>query len=84
MTFTAMNAKYMMNHDASAACAEASFSCRQTGRSAANIAVIMDAICMASIIICALICTISLLVLVLLGALLICRTTESLKMQRRI
>ena len=78
----------MMSHGASAPCANAASSCAQAASMrSANIALILDAIIMASIIICGLnvrlsILAGSLLVLVLLVVLLVCENMNAPRMRK--
>ena len=78
----------MMSHGASAPCANAASSCAQTASmQSAHIALILDAIIMASIIICGLnvrlsILAGSLLVLVLLVVLLVCEKEDAPRMRK--
>ena len=77
-----------MSHGASAPCANAASSCAQAASMrSANIALILDAIIMASIIICGLnvrlsILAGSLLVLVLLVVLLVCENMNAPRMRK--
>ena len=77
-----------MSHGASAPCANAASSCAQAASMrSANIALILDAIIMASIIICGLnvrlsILAGSLLVLVLLVVLLVCEKEDAPRMRK--
>ena len=77
-----------MSHGASAPCANAASSCAQAASMrSANIALILDAIIMASIIICGLnvrlsILAGSLLVLVLLVVLLVCKNENAPRMRK--
>ena len=77
-----------MSHGASAPCANAASSCAQTASmQSAHIALILDAIIMASIIICGLnvrlsILAGSLLVLVLLVVLLVCEKEDAPRMRK--
>ena len=88
MMMKSMYATQMMSHGASALCANAASSCAQTASmQSAHIALILDAIIMASIIICGLnvrlsVLAGSLLVLVLLVVLLVCGKVNAPRMRR--
>ena len=88
MMMKSMYAAQMMSHGASAPCANAASFCAQTASmQSAHIALILDAIIMASIIICGLnvrlsILAGSLLVLVLLVVLLVCEKEDAPRMRK--
>ena len=88
MMMKSMYATQMMSHGASAPCANAASFCAQTASmQSAYIALILDAMIMASIIICSLnvrlsILAGSLLVLVLLVVLLVCEKEDAPRMRK--